>query len=92
MCDSTLRLLLDVVQYMDQENSDDPDLGETRPRDPDALPPANLFELIMLWLYRAFAALRGGNVVFAVKAGLLTGASSFFLPTNSILINLLKSP
>ena len=82
MCDSTLRLLLDVVQYMDQENSDDPDLGETRPRDPDALPPANLFELVMLWLYRAFAALRGGNVVFAVKAGLLTGASSFLLPTN----------
>lgn len=63
----------DVVQYMDPENSSDPDLGETKPRDPDALPPANIFELVMFWFYKAFAALGGGNVIFAVKAGLLTG-------------------
>lgn len=58
---------------MDPENSSDPDLGETKPRDPDALPPANVFELVMFWFYKAFAALGGGNVIFAVKAGLLTG-------------------
>ncbi|KAI0089790.1 hypothetical protein BDY19DRAFT_888753 [Irpex rosettiformis] len=66
----------DVVQYMDPEESNDPDLGETKRRDPDALPPANLFELVMFWLYKAFAGLRGGNFVFAVKAGLLTVALS----------------
>ncbi|KAI0697464.1 hypothetical protein BC835DRAFT_1504792 [Cytidiella melzeri] len=66
----------DVVQYMDPEGGDYPDLGVTKSRDPDALPPSNLFELVMLWLYKGFAALGGGNVVFAVKAGLLTVALS----------------
>ncbi|GJE89275.1 aromatic acid exporter family member 2 domain-containing protein [Phanerochaete sordida] len=60
----------DVVQYMEQEP--DSDLGATRRRDPDALPPSNKFESAMYWLHRAFAALGHGNAVFAIKAGLLT--------------------
>ena len=60
---------------MDVEGGGDPDLGQTQPRDPAALPPSNWFELIMFWLYKGFAALGGGNVLFAVKAGLLTGKS-----------------
>lgn len=63
----------DIVQLMDPAVENDSDLGQTRRRDPDALPPSNLFELVMLWLYQAGASLGGGNVVFAIKAGLLTG-------------------
>ena len=61
---------------MDTDNGDDPDLGETKPRDPDALPPSNFFELLMFWMFKGFAALGGGNIVFAIKAGLLTGKNS----------------
>ena len=61
----------DVVQMM--EHQPDTDLGMTQRRDPDALPPSNLFESLMYWLHQAFAALGSGNFVFAIKAGLLTG-------------------
>ena len=49
------------------------DLGMARRRDPDALPPANAFELVMYWLHNLLGALGSGNAVFAIKAGLLTG-------------------
>ena len=49
------------------------DLGMAKRRDPDALPPANTFELVMYWIHNLLAALAGGNSVFAIKAGLLTG-------------------
>ena len=61
----------DVVQLMEQLDPDS-DLGTTRRRDPDALPPSNRFETAMYWLHKAFAALGHGNAVFAIKAGLLT--------------------
>jgi hypothetical protein len=67
---------------MDTDSGGDPDLGETKSRDPDALPPTNLFELVMFWAYRGFASLGGGNVTFALKASLLTGR----------VMNLLDSP
>lgn len=60
---------------MELHDEDNSDLGQTRPRDPDALPPSNLFELVMYWLYQGTAAVGGGNVLFAIKAGLLTGKS-----------------
>ncbi|KAK1227088.1 hypothetical protein PQX77_009921 [Marasmius sp. AFHP31] len=48
------------------------DLGLPRRRDPDALPPRNPFEWIVSHLYRFVAGLGGGNVLYAVKAGILT--------------------
>ena len=54
------------------EQGPDADLGMTRRRDPDALPPSNKFEAAMYWLHKAFAALGHGNAVFAIKAGLIT--------------------
>lgn len=53
----------------------DPDLGLTKRRDPDALPPSNKFEAVMFWIHHAFAALGHGNTVFAIKAALLTGTA-----------------
>ncbi|KIP04314.1 hypothetical protein PHLGIDRAFT_493842 [Phlebiopsis gigantea 11061_1 CR5-6] len=64
----------DVVQMM--EHQPDTDLGMTQRRDPDALPPSNLFESLMYWVHQGFAALGSGNFVFAIKAGLLTVALS----------------
>ncbi|KAF9499221.1 hypothetical protein BDN71DRAFT_1384411 [Pleurotus eryngii] len=48
------------------------DLGEPMPRDPDALPPRNAFELVMNGLYRLALAMGHGNMVFAIKAAILT--------------------
>ncbi|KAJ8489973.1 hypothetical protein ONZ45_g13364 [Pleurotus djamor] len=48
------------------------DLGEPKPRDPDALPPRNSFELVMNAFYRLAKAAGHGNMVFAIKAGILT--------------------
>lgn len=61
---------------MERDTEGDPDLGETKARDPDALPPSNMFEYIMFLLYKGFASIGGGNSLFAIKAGLLTGMSS----------------
>jgi hypothetical protein len=44
-------------------------------RDPDALPPSNFVERISDFLYQAGGAILNGNLLYAVKAGLLTGAS-----------------
>ncbi|KAF8548399.1 hypothetical protein OG21DRAFT_1449193 [Imleria badia] len=48
------------------------DLGEAVRRDPDALPPRNALERTMNWLYHIAKAIGGGNVLFALKAGILT--------------------
>ncbi|KAI0344331.1 hypothetical protein BDW22DRAFT_1355705 [Trametopsis cervina] len=66
----------DIIQYMERDAEGDPDLGETKARDPDALPPSNMFEYIMFLLYKGFASIGGGNSLFAIKAGLLTVALS----------------
>lgn len=54
------------------------DLGEPMPRDPDALPPRNAFELVMNGLYRLALAMGHGNMVFAIKAAILTGKLLIF--------------
>lgn len=56
------------------------DLGMPRPRDPDALPPSNPFEWVMNFMYRAFTGIGGGNLIFALKAGLLTSQNSLYHP------------
>ncbi|KAG1736637.1 uncharacterized protein EDB91DRAFT_1141898 [Suillus paluster] len=48
------------------------DLGKAVKRDPDALPPRNVFEMAMNWIYRTAISIGGGNVLFALKAGALT--------------------
>lgn len=48
------------------------DLGKAVKRDPDALPPRNALETAMNWIYRAAISIGGGNVLFALKAGVLT--------------------
>ena len=48
------------------------DPGLPRRRDPEALPPQNLFESAMRFLYRFVVGLGSGNAVFSLKAGLLT--------------------
>ncbi|OCH87285.1 hypothetical protein OBBRIDRAFT_814199 [Obba rivulosa] len=60
----------DVIQGMEPEWSQD--LGFTSRRDPDALPPTNLFQKAMYWLHKGITALSHGNAVFALKGGLLT--------------------
>ncbi|PCH32963.1 hypothetical protein WOLCODRAFT_141429 [Wolfiporia cocos MD-104 SS10] len=60
----------DIIPGMETEW--DEDLGMASRRHPDALPPSNLFEHIMAWVHTAIFSLGGGNVMFAVKAGLLT--------------------
>jgi len=52
------------------------DLGIPKRRDPDALPPRNVIESLLNLFYKFFLSLGSGNVVFAVKAGLLTVALS----------------
>ncbi|EDQ99398.1 uncharacterized protein LACBIDRAFT_316563 [Laccaria bicolor S238N-H82] len=47
------------------------DLGIARRRDPDALPPRNVLEWCSNYLY-LFLTRRGGNLLYAVKAGLFT--------------------
>lgn len=63
---------VDIIQGMEAN-----DLGEPMFRDPDALPPSNGFEYSMNVLYHLGQALSGGNFLFAVKAGILTGVQFF---------------
>ena len=49
------------------------DLGMPRVRDPDALPPRNVTEWVMTLIHKFIMGLGGGNAIFALKAGLLTG-------------------
>ncbi|KAI0653782.1 hypothetical protein C8Q70DRAFT_927041 [Cubamyces menziesii] len=60
----------DIIQGIQPEWNED--LGATRRRDPDALPPTNAFQHLMHWLYENVTALGRGNALFALKAGLLT--------------------
>ncbi|TFK66336.1 hypothetical protein BDN72DRAFT_880366 [Pluteus cervinus] len=60
----------DVIQGLEPSVAED--LGLPRRRDPDALPPRNRVEWLMSRVYYAIAGLAGGNVLFALKAGVLT--------------------
>ncbi|KAI1785560.1 hypothetical protein LXA43DRAFT_1037284 [Ganoderma leucocontextum] len=69
---------------MDQVDDEDPDvvqgidpawvqdLGMTSRRDPDALPPSNTFQWVMHWIHGCATGLTRGNVLFALKAGVLS--------------------
>ncbi|RDB29703.1 Uncharacterized protein C57A7.05 [Hypsizygus marmoreus] len=59
----------DQIQGLDPTTAED--LGLPKRRDPDALPPRNMFEAVMNLLFHAVTGLAGGNVLFAIKAGLL---------------------
>lgn len=65
---------IDVIQGMDPTFND---LGLAERRDPDALPPRNYFESVMNFLYNLLQALSRGNVLFALKAAMLTGMHAF---------------
>ncbi|KAI0271253.1 hypothetical protein BC834DRAFT_432593 [Gloeopeniophorella convolvens] len=52
------------------------DLGLAQRRDPDALPPRNAFEALMNIFYHMLQGLTGGDVLFAIKAGVLTALLS----------------
>ncbi|KIM88532.1 hypothetical protein PILCRDRAFT_62336 [Piloderma croceum F 1598] len=60
----------DVIQGVEPEWLDD--LGTPKRRDPDALPPRNVFESMMNHIYKTAVAMRGGNTLFAIKAAVLT--------------------
>ncbi|KAG7440516.1 uncharacterized protein BT62DRAFT_910398 [Guyanagaster necrorhizus] len=48
------------------------DLGIARKRDPDRLPPHNAFEWAINKIYGFVTGLGGGNVLYAIKAGIFT--------------------
>lgn len=52
-------------------------LGEVQRRDPDALAPTSLFESVGGAIYHLLSGIRRGNVVFAIKAGILTSTYIF---------------
>ena len=62
--------------------------GLPKSRDPDA-PPRNVFESFFEFLYNLIASIGTGNVVFAIKAGLLTIV--LCLPSLNLLASLWRS-
>lgn len=78
---------LDVVQGVEENEHPDNDLGDARRRDPDALPPESIFELLMSWVHRGYTEFFSGNSLFALKAAVLT--SKWLL--QSLLCSLLTS-
>ena len=63
-------LLLDHIEGLEVDEQTLP-----QRRDPDALPPSNFIERISDFVYQAGGAILNGNLLYAVKAGLLTGGS-----------------
>ncbi|KAH8091403.1 hypothetical protein BXZ70DRAFT_909843 [Cristinia sonorae] len=62
----------DILQGLDEQHGVAGDLGIADRRDPDALPPDNVFQLAMNIVYRASHELFNGNSLFALKAAILT--------------------
>ena len=73
----------DLIQGIDPVRTRSELLSETTRRDPDALPPTNIFEIIAHGLYQLTTALGHGNAVFGFKAGLLSGTNQSFTPPSS---------
>ncbi|KIK64040.1 hypothetical protein GYMLUDRAFT_40270 [Collybiopsis luxurians FD-317 M1] len=65
----------------DRDNMYGMPLPYPKKRDPDALPPSNMWENIGGWMYKRVAGVMSGNALFAVKAAALTTLLSlpFFL-------------
>jgi hypothetical protein len=72
----------DVIQGVEPEWLDD--LGMPQRRDPDALPPRNIFELMMNYIYITTVSMRRGNTLFAIKAAVLTGKAPRILVIGQI--------
>lgn len=72
---------LDVVQGIDP--AWDQDLGMAGRRDPDALPPSNAFQWVMHWTHGWASGVTRGNVLYALKAGLLSGEQFSFVAGRS---------
>ncbi|KAF8310786.1 hypothetical protein DL93DRAFT_2084164 [Clavulina sp. PMI_390] len=47
-------------------------LNPARSRDPDAYPPSNTIELLGSWIFKTVIGVTRGNVLFAIKIGVLT--------------------
>lgn len=62
--------LLDIIPGLDPTSPIV--LGQAIRRDPDALPPRNVLEKTINWMYHVVTGIGGGNVLFALKAGILT--------------------
>jgi hypothetical protein len=67
--DVGLDICSDVIPGLEEK-----ELGNAAPRDPDALPPSTALELVGGWIHDFLASLRGGNAIFGLKAGVLSGA------------------
>lgn len=63
-------VFIDHVEGMEEDEDTIP-----QKRDPDALPPSNFLERISDLVYQVGRAVFNGNMLYAIKAGLLTGAS-----------------
>lgn len=74
----------DLIQGLDPSNLDD--LGMPHRRDPDALPPRNTFEWAMNRFHRLVTSFGGGNALYAVKAGILTGKPSPFNGVRAVML------
>lgn len=65
-------LLTDTIPSIDDDST--VYLGDTRMRDPDALPPGTVIEAIANTVFRSLLALTHGNAVYAFKAATLTSS------------------
>lgn len=70
--------IIDLIQGLEPAVMDN--LGMPRRRDPDALPPDNAVERALNIVYHGIFSLGGGNMLFAMKAGLLTGRLCLNVP------------
>lgn len=68
--DKLTGLYVDIIPGLDPTSL--PDLGDAVKRDPDALPPRNVMEKTVNWVYQTAKGAGGGNALFALKAGILT--------------------
>jgi hypothetical protein len=73
---SGLTVTIDYIEGLKEKESGE--LGHPRRRDPDHLPPSNLFEAICYQLRALLRRFYGGNTLFAIKAG--TFSSIIYIP------------
>ncbi|KAE9392227.1 hypothetical protein BT96DRAFT_924850 [Gymnopus androsaceus JB14] len=81
--DDDRRLLDDDSEttFDDEDNMYGMGLPCPKRRDPDALPPSNVWESMGSWFYKSASGVLGGNALYSIKAGVLTTLMSlpFFL-------------
>jgi hypothetical protein len=72
---SGLTVTIDYIEGLKEKESGE--LGHPRRRDPDHLPPSNLFEAICYQLRALLRKFYGGNTLFAIKAGTFSSIIDF---------------